>query len=74
MLLLARVLFSWYRASTHTRPGEIEQYIYNFTEPMINLMRIFPHRFGMFDISIIYAFFMIDIIAFILIAVIEKSL
>lgn len=58
--IVARVLLSWITPGRErsTRLGEV---LYDVTEPVINLARMLPHRFGMMDLAPIVALFGLDL-------------
>lgn len=57
-LIIIRVILSWLRRGFS---GPIANFVYSATEPVFNLARKLPHRFGMIDFSPIIALFGVDL-------------
>lgn len=71
--ILARVLISWFSMGRGGRPsGRIGVFVFEATDPFINLARKLPHRVGMLDLSPIIAMFGINILGGLLANLIYK--
>jgi YggT family protein len=68
-ILLARVLLSWFPNVDRTNP--IIQFLYDITEPVLRPIRDMLPPNGMFDLSPLIAFLIIQVLAAILPAVLR---
>ncbi len=68
LLLLVRVLGSWFPSFAQSR---FMQFIAFYTDPYLNLFRKIIPPLGMMDISPMFAFIALQIIQWILIAIIK---
>lgn len=66
--LFARVLLSWIYPFGHHHSNRIVSFLFDTTEPLLNLARKVPHRIGMLDLSPIIAFIMIEVARYILLS------
>ena len=66
--LLARVLLSWFNVDPYS---PLMQFLYRFTEPILQPIRQILPQMGMFDLSPLVAFFAIRILQVLLIEVIR---
>ena len=64
--IIIRIVMSWFRMGKMTRPGQIEQFFNDVTNPVINLAKKLPHRIGMMDLSALVALIGIDIVVYVL--------
>lgn len=55
------VLLSWFPHFAIQHP-RIVSFLRDVTEPLFRLVRLIPHRFGMIDLSPLWAIFLLDII------------
>ena len=65
MMLLIRALLSWVSIDPYSSAGKAYQVLIDLTEPIIRPCRQFLNRYvntGMFDFSIILAFFLLAIV------------
>ena len=66
-MLVVRAIMSWFVRDPYSTLGKIYMAIIRFTEPMVEPCRRLLDRMnlnmGMFDFSVLLAFFMIEIIA-----------
>ena len=66
-MLLIRAIMSWFVRDPYSTLGKIYMAIIRFTEPMVEPCRRLLDKInlntGMFDFSVLLAFFMIEIIA-----------
>jgi len=61
--VFARVIFSWL-PQFHHEHNRFFGFLYDITEPIFRAVKILPHRFGMIDLSPIYAFFLLQILMY----------
>lgn len=71
-VMLIRVLFSWIQPSPYSTLGKIQTFSIRLTEPVVAPCRQLLSRFntGMFDFSVLLAFFLVQIVANVLIRLI----
>jgi YggT family protein len=72
-LLAARAIMSWFAQNPYSQAGKIYRVLIDLTEWMLRPCRNLISRFvntGMFDFSIILAFFLMDIVRRVLIRLI----
>ncbi len=60
--IIARILLSWFRMGKMSAPGKITIFIHDVTDPVINLARKLPHKWGMIDFAPLIALIGIDIL------------
>ncbi len=70
-LMIARALFSWIRPNPYSILGQINDFCIKLTEPIVSPCRRLLSRFntGVFDFSVLLAFFLVQLIANILIQI-----
>ncbi|MBU1992449.1 MAG: YggT family protein [Patescibacteria group bacterium] len=61
VLIIVRVLMSWFMATGRRAPGRLTQIVYDVTEPVIKIAKKVPHRIGMIDLSPIIALIGLDL-------------
>lgn len=68
LLLMARAILSWFARNPSSTVGKIYQVVIRLTEPIVEPCRNLMSRFntGMFDFSVLIAFFLVDIGAMVL--------
>ncbi|NLY82314.1 MAG: YggT family protein [Clostridiales bacterium] len=68
LLLMARVILSWFARNPSNTVGKIYQVVIRLTEPIVEPCRNLMSKFntGMFDFSVLIAFFLVDIVAMVL--------
>ncbi|MEK7544542.1 MAG: YggT family protein [Patescibacteria group bacterium] len=64
--IIARALLSWFSQGRSHSLGRLEEVLYEITEPILMVIRRFPHRFGMIDLSPLIAIFALDFIRYLL--------
>ena len=71
-VMLVRCLFSWIRPNPYSVLGKINEFSIRLTEPLVAPCRQLLSRFntGMFDFSILLAFFLVQFVANLLIRII----
>ena len=71
-VMLARCIFSWIRPNPFSFLGKLNEFSIRLTEPVVAPCRQLLSRFntGMFDFSILLAFFLVQFIANLLIRII----
>ena len=48
--IIGRVIVSWLSAGSMHK-GKVSQFLFDLTEPVINIARKLPHRIGMIDLA-----------------------
>ena len=61
--MIGRMILSWLSMGQRRPAGKLAYFLYDVTEPFLNLARKIPHRIGMIDISPIIAILSIEIMA-----------
>ena len=61
--IIGRVLFSWFKMGAHSGRGRMEQFLYDITDPFIDLAKKIPHQVGFLDLSPIIALIGIDLLS-----------
>jgi YggT family protein len=61
--VFARVIFSWL-PHFHRDHNRFFAFLYDITEPVFTIVKIIPHKIGMIDISPLYAFFLLQILMY----------
>jgi len=69
-LVIGRVILSWVNMGKPPNRTGISGFIYNTTEPLINMVKLIPHKIGMIDLSPIILLFGIEILASVLLSLI----
>lgn len=71
-ILMVRVLFSWFQPNPYGFFGKLRELSITLTEPIVAPCRRLLSRFntGMFDFSVLLAFFLIQFVANVLIRII----
>lgn len=71
-LMILRCIFSWIRPNPYGTLGKIDQFCIRMTEPVVAPCRQLLSRFntGMFDFSVFLAFFLVEIVAKVLVQLI----
>ena len=59
--MIGRIILSWLSMGQRRPTGKLAYFLYDVTEPLLNIARKIPHRIGMIDISPIIAIFSIEI-------------
>lgn len=70
-IMLVRCVFSWIRPDPYSLLGKINEFSIRLTEPIVAPCRQLLSRFntGMFDFSILLAFFLVQFVANLLIRI-----
>ena len=63
-LLFARAIISFFPQAQYHR---IAYLLHDVTEPILRIARMIPHRFGMMDLSLLIAFFGLQLLSKILV-------
>ena len=67
LALVIRALLSWFARDPYSTLGKVYMVLVRLTEPVVNPCRRLLQRFnvntGMFDFSVLLAFFLIEIVA-----------
>ncbi len=59
--IIGRVLISWF--SMGRRPtGQLSAFVYHLTDPIMNVVKIIPHKIGMIDLSPLIALIGVDLL------------
>ncbi|MCI8609263.1 MAG: YggT family protein [Firmicutes bacterium] len=71
-VMLVRVLFSWIRPNPYGTLGRVNEFCIRLTEPIVAPCRQLLSRFntGMFDFSVLLAFFLVQFAANLMIRII----
>lgn len=71
-ILLVRCIFSWFRPNPYSLLGKINALTIQLTEPIVGPCRQLLSRFntGVFDFSVLLAFFLIQTVANVLVRII----
>ena len=70
--LIARIIFSWLSMNKpEIASGPVARILYDITEPILNVVRLIPHRFGMLDFAPLIAILLIDFLNALLIRLIS---
>ena len=70
--MIGRIIISWLSMGQRRPSGKLAYFLYDVTEPFLNIARKIPHRIGMIDISPIIAIFSIEIITTLLITLLYQ--
>jgi len=71
--ILARIIVSWLSMGQRGRPrGQLVQTLHDVTEPILNVARLIPHKFGMFDFAPVIAMIGVDLLAYLLIKILSE--
>lgn len=62
-LIIGRVIASWVTMGGMRGRGRFSQFLFDVTEPVMNLVKKLPHQIGMMDLSPIIAIFGIEILS-----------
>lgn len=68
--ILARIILSWVYVLGHKHPGKVMYFLYDITNPVINLAKKLPHVIGMIDLSPLIALLAVDLIRYLLLQLI----
>ncbi|MBI4975633.1 YggT family protein [Candidatus Peregrinibacteria bacterium] len=61
--IIGRVIISWFSPLNGDRPqGRFSKILFDVTDPLLNLIKKFPHSIGMIDLSPIIALLAIDLL------------
>lgn len=70
--IIARILLSWFTMGQMGGGGRFSRFLQDVTDPVINLIRIIPHKIGMIDLAPMIAIFVIDLLGEIIVMLIYK--
>ena len=68
--ILFRIILSWISMGAVQHRGRFTMFIYDMTDPVINLARRLPHRIGMLDFAPLVAMVGVDLLSELLIILI----
>ncbi len=68
--MIGRIIMSWLSMGQRRPTGKLAHFLYDVTEPFLNIARKIPHRIGMIDIAPIIAILGIELIASLIIQLI----
>lgn len=60
--ILLRIIMSWVSMGSFGFRGRFTQALNDITDPIINIAKKLPHRFGMFDFSPMIALFGVELL------------
>jgi YggT family protein len=60
--IIARILISWFAMGKMAPPGKVTMFLRDVTDPVINLARKLPHKWGMIDFAPLIALIGVDIL------------
>lgn len=72
--IIGRVLISLFSFGNVYEKGRISQFIYNITDPVINVAKKIPHTVGMIDFSPFIALIGVDLLAGLIVLFLTKLL
>ncbi len=50
--IIARIIVSWFNLSSYGQPkGRFSIFLFQLTDPILNVFKKFPHKIGMLDLS-----------------------
>ena len=69
--IIGRIIMSWLAMGQRRPSGKLAYFIYDITDPFLNIAKKIPHRIGMIDISPIIAILGVELIAGLIIQLIQ---
>ena len=69
--IIGRIIMSWLSMGQRRPTGKFAYFLHDITEPFFNLARKIPHRIGMIDISPIITILGVELIAGLIITLIQ---
>ncbi len=70
--IIGRVLLSWFSMNATGTRGRFSQFLYDVTDPVINLAKKLPHTIAMIDLSPLIAIFALDLLGQLLLLLVSK--
>lgn len=70
--IIGRVIVSWFTIGAMVPKNRIINFLYEATDPFINLARLIPHRVGMIDFAPLIAMFGVDFLSQVLVMLLTK--
>ncbi|MEK7086136.1 MAG: YggT family protein [Patescibacteria group bacterium] len=70
--LIARILVSWFVMNETGPRNRIVQFLYDVTDPVLNLARRLPHRISMIDLSPMIAILGVDLLGYLIVTLLFK--
>lgn len=70
--IIGRVLLSWFAMAPGGTRGRFSQFLYDVTDPVINLAKKIPHTIAMIDLSPLIAIFALDLLGQLLLILMSK--
>ena len=72
--IIGRVLLSWFSMGARRPSGRLAQFIYEMTDPIMNLAKKLPHQISVIDLSPIIALFGLQIATYFIILFLQSLL
>lgn len=70
--IIGRIIVSWFTVGSIGSRHRVIQFLYDVTDPFINVARLIPHRVGMMDFAPLIAMFGVDFLGQVLIILLTK--
>ncbi len=70
--LIARILVSWFVTNEMGPRNRIVQFLYDVTDPVLNLARRLPHRISMIDLSPMIAILGVNLLGYLIVTLLLK--
>lgn len=70
--IIGRVIASWFTMGQAGPQNRVMRFLYDVTEPFINVARLIPHRIGMMDFAPLIAMFGMDFLGQALVILLTK--
>ena len=71
--IIVRIILSWFKMGKPGPRGKLTQVLHDVTDPVINLARKLPHKWGMIDFAPLIALIGVDIISKVVITLLADS-
>jgi len=72
--IIARIIMSWLSMGQRRPSGKLAYFLHDITDPFLNIARKIPHRIGMIDLAPIIAILGVELLAGLLIKLIQGML
>lgn len=70
--IIGRIIVSWFTVGSMGQRHRVIQFLYDVTDPFINIARLIPHRVGMMDFAPLIAMFGVDFLGQVLVILLTK--
>lgn len=70
--IIGRIIVSWFTVGSIGPRHRVIQFLYDVTDPFINVARLIPHRVGMMDFAPLIAMFGVDFLGQVLVILLTK--